>query len=47
MRHRVVLRALGDYNCNGRSSLLQRVGTIDAATGALTMGPVNRVRADE
>lgn len=47
MRHRVVLRALGDYNCNGRSSLLQRVGTIDVVTGKLTVGPLTRVRADD
>ncbi len=47
LRRRVVLRAMGDLNCNGRSSLLHRVGIIDAATGALQMGPLIRVRADD
>lgn len=47
LRQRIVLRALGDFDCNGRSSLLQRVGTIDSATGALEIGPLTRVRADD
>ena len=47
LSHRIVLRALGDLDCNGRSSLLQRVGTINSATGALKLGGLIRVRADE
>ncbi len=47
LRSRLVLRALGDLNCNGRSSLMQRVGTIDAATGALKLGPITRARKDD
>jgi hypothetical protein len=47
LRQRIVLRALGDLDCNGRSSLLQRVGTIDSATGVLKIGPVSRVRNDD
>ena len=38
---------MGDLDCNGRSSLLQRVGTIDLSTGALKIGPMTRVRADD
>ena len=46
LHQRIMLRALGDLDCNGRSSLLQRVGIIDLSTGALKIGALTRVRAD-
>jgi hypothetical protein len=46
LRQRLVLRALGDLNCNGRSSILQRVGTIDGSSGALEIGPLIKLRPD-
>lgn len=47
VRHRIVIRALGDLDCNGRSSLLQRIGIIDSASGTLKFGSLTRVRADD
>ncbi|MFH2009555.1 MAG: hypothetical protein ABI333_23380 [bacterium] len=46
LRTRLVLRALGDLDCDGRAGILERVGTVEEATGALTLGAVTQLRPE-